>query len=58
MDVHIEGKTWYDSLDYVYWGVGTGKPSPKLSPQTKTRQDKTRQDKTRQDKIKTDIPDH
>jgi hypothetical protein len=24
-------KTWYDTLDNVYWGVGTGEPSPKLS---------------------------
>jgi hypothetical protein len=31
MDVHIEAKTWYDTLDNVYWGVGTGEPSPKLS---------------------------
>jgi hypothetical protein len=31
LDVHIEGKTWYDTLDDVYWGIGTGDPSPKLS---------------------------
>jgi hypothetical protein len=31
LDVHIEGKTWYDTLDNVYWGIGTGDPSPKLS---------------------------
>jgi hypothetical protein len=31
LDVHIEAKTWYDSLDNVYWGVATDEPSPKLS---------------------------
>ena len=31
MDVQIEGKTWYDTLDNVYWGIGTGEPSPTLS---------------------------
>jgi hypothetical protein len=31
LDVHIEAKTWYDSLDNVYWGIGTDEPSPKLS---------------------------
>jgi hypothetical protein len=30
LDVHIEGKTWYDTLDNVYWGIGTGEPSSKL----------------------------
>jgi hypothetical protein len=31
LDVQIEGKTWYDTLDNVYWGIGTGEPSPTLS---------------------------
>ena len=31
LEMHIEGKTWYDTLDNVYWGIGTGEPSPKLS---------------------------
>ncbi len=30
LDVAIEAKTWYDTLDNVYWGVGTGEPTPKL----------------------------
>ncbi len=31
LDVQIEGKIWYDTLDNVYWGIGTGEPSPTLS---------------------------
>jgi hypothetical protein len=30
LDVAIEGKTWYDTLDNIYWGIGTGDPTPKL----------------------------
>ncbi len=30
LDVSIEGKTWYDTLNNVYWGIGTGDPTPKL----------------------------
>ncbi len=29
--MHIEAKTWYDSLDNIYWGIATDEPSPKLS---------------------------
>jgi hypothetical protein len=31
MDIHIKARTWYETLDNVYWGVGTGDPTPKLS---------------------------
>jgi hypothetical protein len=31
VDIHIEARTWYDTLDNVYWGIGTGDPTPKLS---------------------------
>ncbi len=31
LEVHIEALTWYDTLDNVYWGIGNGEPTPKLS---------------------------
>jgi hypothetical protein len=31
LEVHIETLTWYDTLDNVYWGIGNGEPTPKLS---------------------------
>jgi hypothetical protein len=31
LEVHIEALSWYDTLDNVYWGIGNGEPSPKLS---------------------------
>jgi hypothetical protein len=31
LEIHIEAKTWYDSLDNIYWGIATDEPSPKLS---------------------------
>jgi hypothetical protein len=31
LEIHIESKTWYDTLDNVYWGIGNAEPSPKLS---------------------------
>ena len=31
LDVHIEAKTWYDSLDNIYRGIATDEPSPKIS---------------------------
>jgi hypothetical protein len=31
LEVHIEALSWYDTLDNVYWGIGNGEPTPKLS---------------------------
>jgi hypothetical protein len=31
LEVHIEALSWYETLYNVYWGIGNGEPSPKLS---------------------------
>jgi hypothetical protein len=30
LEIHIEALSWYDTLDNVQWGIGTGEPTPKL----------------------------
>jgi hypothetical protein len=31
LEIHIEALSWYDTLDNVQWGIGTGEPTPKIT---------------------------